>query len=924
MALNNKFAHVKKKEIQDELKYGCFIVVQIRFSNYARFCQLNGFEKPSDIKAQNLMNVCAVEVCKECPDIILAYGFGHEYSFIFKKDFDYYSRRARMKWTEFFPHNDMRSSALFEGEVLCLKESKDIQAYLAYKQEECETHTCFWKLVESGKSEQEAHEILEESKKGKGKQAKTEILFQQFGINYKILPDIFRQGSCILRTEIEDKRKVITVQAKNIASKHFLNGYSYLSEELNGLKQNASSIGIKDLNKWRDEHKIKQNRWIVIRVDGCSFSRFTEVHEFEKPTDEQALTLMNSCAMAVFKEFKGIVYGYGASDEYSFVLEKNTELYQREGRFCQLNGFEKPSDIKAQNLMNACAVEVCKECPDIILAYGFGHEYSFIFKKDFDYYSRRARMKWTEFFPHNDMRSSALFEGEVLCLKESKDIQAYLAYKQEECETHTCFWKLVESGKSEQEAHEILEESKKGKGKQAKTEILFQQFGINYKILPDIFRQGSCILRTEIEDKRKVITVQAKNIASKHFLNGYSYLSEELNGLKQNASSIGIKDLNKWRDEHKIKQNRWIVIRVDGCSFSRFTEVHEFEKPTDEQALTLMNSCAMAVFKEFKGIVYGYGASDEYSFVLEKNTELYQREGRLNKTLKELPFDSCSKLASAICSSFTDAYVSKWKEFFPKKELQYPPRFDGRAVGYKSYKLIRDYLSWRQVDCKLCVSRAVKNIIFTRRLNKTLKELPFDSCSKLASAICSSFTDAYVSKWKEFFPIKELQYAPRFDGRAVGYKSYKLIRDYLSWRQVDCHVNNRHNTCFWALVKSGKSRREAQTRLQVNYVSVGQSRISFSLGTSTKEKYQMLSQEFGIDYNQLPLKFLNGSSVFWDDKEVNGEKKLVVEYPNIIKDDFWHEHPLIIKNTDSKYTTFEYCSMFVSPLFFSLVARLFW
>jgi tRNA(His) guanylyltransferase len=46
-------------------------------------------------------------------------------------------------------------------------------------------------------------------------------------------------------------------------------------------------------------------------------ARFTEVHEFEKPTEEKALTLMNSCAMAVFEEFKdNIVYGYGASDEY--------------------------------------------------------------------------------------------------------------------------------------------------------------------------------------------------------------------------------------------------------------------------------------------------------------------------------------------------------------------------------------------------------------------------------------------------------------------------------------------------------------------------------------------------------------------------------------------------------------------------------
>lgn len=46
------------------------------------------------------------------------------------------------------------------------------------------------------------------------------------------------------------------------------------------------------------------------------FDRFSEVHEFEKPNDEQALKLMNSCAVAILEEFEDIHFAYGVSDEY--------------------------------------------------------------------------------------------------------------------------------------------------------------------------------------------------------------------------------------------------------------------------------------------------------------------------------------------------------------------------------------------------------------------------------------------------------------------------------------------------------------------------------------------------------------------------------------------------------------------------------
>jgi hypothetical protein len=63
--------------------------------------------------------------------------------------------------------------------------------------------------------------------------------------------------------------------------------------------------------------------------------------------------------------------------------------------------------------------------------------------------------------------------------------------------------------------------------------------------------------------------------------------------------------------------------------------------------------------------------------------------------------ENFSKILSLCVSYFTSVYVMKWKGFFPNKKLKEPPYFDARAVSYPNLKTIRDYLAWRQVDCKL-------------------------------------------------------------------------------------------------------------------------------------------------------------------------------------------------------------------------------
>jgi tRNA(His) guanylyltransferase len=167
--------------------------------------------------------------------------------------------------------------------------------------------------------------------------------------------------------------------------------------------------------------------------------------------------------------------------------------------------------------------------------------------------------------------------------------------------------------------------------------------------------------------------------------------------------------------EDEVMLPNLMVVRIDGRDFSRFSQVHEFEKPNDETALNLMNSCSAAVLEEFPDIIFAYGYSDEYSFVFKKTSRFYQRRA-----------------------------------------------------------------------------------------------------SKILSLVASFFAAVYVTKWKEFFPQRKLLYAPSFSSKVVSCASAEVLQAYLAWRQQDCHANNQYDTCFWMLVKSGKSVSETQEILKMS------------------------------------------------------------------------------------------------------------
>ncbi|OJD26151.1 hypothetical protein ACJ73_02478, partial [Blastomyces percursus] len=206
---------------------------------------------------------------------------------------------------------------------------------------------------------------------------------------------------------------------------------------------------------------------------------------------------------------------------------------------------------------------------------------------------------------------------------------------------------------------------------------------------------------------------------------------------------------------------------------------------------------------------------------------------------------------------------------------------------------------------------------------------------KLVTTIVSTFTAHYLFNWSSFFPTTPLEpgFLPSFDGRAVQYPSVQNLRDYMSWRQADCHINNLYNTTFWNMVlRGGMSNTEAEKALQ---------------GTVSGDKNEILFSRFGINYNNEPEMYRKGSVIFRNltktfgeqyeiqlqtEKRAGGEPKeteyqageegppaemtksqmarlrkiqkkatIVVTHLDIIKDDFWEQRPWILSNKPCRF-----------------------
>jgi len=60
------------------------------------------------------------------------------------------------------------------------------------------------------------------------------------------------------------------------------------------------------VKKYLQSHSILPQTYIVIRVDGRGFSKFTDIHGYTKPNDEKGLRVMNRAAAFVMAGHKDI------------------------------------------------------------------------------------------------------------------------------------------------------------------------------------------------------------------------------------------------------------------------------------------------------------------------------------------------------------------------------------------------------------------------------------------------------------------------------------------------------------------------------------------------------------------------------------------------------------------------------------------
>lgn len=165
--------------------------------------------------------------------------------------------------------------------------------------------------------------------------------------------------------------------------------------------------------------------------------------------------------------------------------------------------------------------------------------------------------------------------------------------------------------------------------------------------------------------------------------------------------------------------------------------------------------------------------------------------------------------------------------------------------------------------------------------------------AKILTYVNSLFTSSYVFNWAKFFADKPLRYPPCFDARIVLYPSDENLRDYLSWRQADVHINNLYNTCFWNLVeKDGKTNAEAEEMLR---------------GTFAKDKNEILFSKFNINYNNVSPMYRKGTILLRKkvrlSEETNAAQQLIVPiYDDLIQEKFWNKHSeLLGKNVNDIY-----------------------
>ena len=73
--------------------------------------------------------------------------------------------------------------------------------------------------------------------------------------------------------------------------------------------------------------------YVLVNLDGVNFKKFCSLNSLLKPVDQRHVNLMNHCARNLMEHYqRDIVYAFGFSDEFNFILKTDSELYKRNSK----------------------------------------------------------------------------------------------------------------------------------------------------------------------------------------------------------------------------------------------------------------------------------------------------------------------------------------------------------------------------------------------------------------------------------------------------------------------------------------------------------------------------------------------------------------------------------------------------------------
>lgn len=134
----------------------------------------------------------------------------------------------------------------------------------------------------------------------------------------------------------------------------------------------------------------------------------------------------------------------------------------------------------------------------------------------------------------------------------------------------------------------------------------------------------------------------------------------------------------EWFHTLRCLPGAWVVLRLDGRGFTKFTEREGFEKPFDLRFQDLMRQTTQVLLQELQGI-YAYTESDEISVLFRPDWEFFDRE--VEKLVS----------ISASIASVTFSLAHQGRAYF-----------DSRVWLGANKEQVVDYFRWRQEDAARC------------------------------------------------------------------------------------------------------------------------------------------------------------------------------------------------------------------------------